>query len=501
LSRADVNILQALIDGCREGERQSATKQVLNLTVRDFIVSPAAASSSSSSSSQKQSPIWYTPLQQAFQRVNFEIFSCLLLAPFPPNQVETDSLIPTNPLPTDCAPSLVPPNLNSLFSPAESDDDDKLCPGIAIVKQGIRSRRTFPYKDHSYNWFHDSFGDTCTERFNLSVLRCALASTPSSASPAVTPSTPLSPSETGQHGVMLKALPDTARRLIASAYRLHSSKVTFNRDDKLGAGGFGTVYRGQLIKSRQSKETVSVAVKTFSHAAPQSATTGYRSGNSNQKKKVNSWQEIEEEMLLMLSLTTAGSGGGEKVLRCFGFTQDEYEMNLILELATHGSLKSLLQRVNDWEEERQMESENVSMIPLSLTLRWLRELADTLSYLHNECQIKHKDLKCDNLLVFSTSNKEFFLKICDFGIAKEHITQTASGSTYDQAGTLPYMAFELRNGERSGYAADIFAFAITAVEIFTRRSPKTSDCVSQIETAIQMLFEREGDVMTMLNWS
>ena len=435
-------------------------------------------------------------------------------------------------LPPALSPPLITTNTSSNTSESES-----------VQKRDYERKRECYYysasgkshceDDRDTESIRDGVWDREGERFNLSILRCAPSHSPSNSG-----SSPM--------GLMMRHLPDPARRLITTAYRLDSSKVRVKRSKRLGSGGFGTVYAGKLLvrpsvsessglqKSEREKEREtlsSIAIKTFS--LPDEATTTNNKNKKRERLNPIDWKEVEQELLLMICLHYGSRGSNttitdscsdshvtrntRNILQCFGYTRvrDGSRMSLLLEKATYGSLRSLLQRAAVLERETSIgvesEKEGLVVIPLSLTLRWWKEITDTLVYLHEECHIKHKDIKCDNLLVFDDDKdnererQRFTLKICDFGIAKEHVThksrtnQTNGGSSYVQAGTLAYMAFEVRNGESSVYASDIFAVCMSVVEIVTRRTPMVQKSRDQVLEAVRVLFERREREREMLH--
>ena len=89
-----------------------------------------------------------------------------------------------------------------------------------------------------------------------------------------------------------------------------------------------------------------------------------------------------------------------------------------------------------------------------------QESAAGLLYLHN-VGIIHRDIKPGNILV-GGQNKN--AKIADYGISRV----ATLDATMTIKGTLIYQAPELSRGERYGFAADIFSFALTMYEVCDR---------------------------------
>lgn len=75
--------------------------------------------------------------------------------------------------------------------------------------------------------------------------------------------------------------------------------------------------------------------------------------------------------------------------------------------------------------------------------------------------IVHRDVKSDNILVGVDER----VKLMDFGIARAEGTRlTATGT---MVGTPAYIAPELIQGQQASLATDLYAFAVTAFEVFT----------------------------------
>ena len=101
---------------------------------------------------------------------------------------------------------------------------------------------------------------------------------------------------------------------------------------------------------------------------------------------------------------------------------------------------------------------------------YYKSMIDGLSYMHSQ-GIAHRDLKPENLLL----DKEFVLKITDFGFAAPIRGRDGSGLLQTQLGTASYMAPEIHLGkEYEGARVDLFASAIILFVILTQRPPFTS---------------------------
>ena len=99
---------------------------------------------------------------------------------------------------------------------------------------------------------------------------------------------------------------------------------------------------------------------------------------------------------------------------------------------------------------------------------YFNDLCNGIQYLHG-LSIVHRDLKCENLLLFERHN----LKIADFGFARR-ITTTELSSTF--CGSAAYAAPELLKGEPyEGSIADCWSMGVILFIMVCSRMPY-SDC-------------------------
>jgi serine/threonine protein kinase len=103
-------------------------------------------------------------------------------------------------------------------------------------------------------------------------------------------------------------------------------------------------------------------------------------------------------------------------------------------------------------------------------LSWANQLADALSYLHNqEPPILHRDIKPSNLKVTPTG----LVKLVDFGLVKLLAPGEVTITVLQGQGTALYTPLEQYGGD-SGHTdvrSDIFAFGSTLYHLFTNHAP------------------------------
>ncbi|MFS7923303.1 putative protein kinase RLK-Pelle-L-LEC family [Helianthus anomalus] len=169
----------------------------------------------------------------------------------------------------------------------------------------------------------------------------------------------------------------------------------FSDDQKLGQGGFGSVYKGYL-----PREAMAVAVKKISQ------------GSKQGKKEYMAEVKINGNLIRHRNLVPL-----------IGWCHDESQFLLVYEYMPNGSLDSHL-------------FGKKSPLKWSVRYKIAMGLASALLYLHEEVErcVVHRDIKTSNIMLDSRFN----MKLGDFGLARlmGHEQTTAL------AGTLGYMAPE-----------------------------------------------------------
>uniref|UniRef100_A0A175YFG1 Protein kinase domain-containing protein n=4 Tax=Daucus carota subsp. sativus TaxID=79200 RepID=A0A175YFG1_DAUCS len=221
-------------------------------------------------------------------------------------------------------------------------------------------------------------------------------------------------------------------------------KITDNFKNKLGEGGFGTVYKGKL------RSGIFVAVKLL--------------GNS----KATGKEFINE-------VATSGRIHHVNVVELIGFCFEGPKRALIYEFMPNGSLEKYIFRKEEVQEE-------------IVSLSWEKmyeiscKVAGGIDYLHRGCdmQILHFDIKPHNILL----DKNFNPVISDFGLAKLHATNDSIVTLTAARGTLGYMAPEMfyKNIGGISHKADVYSFGMLLMEMAGRRKKLNPfvDHVSQI---------------------
>ncbi|KAM7488674.1 hypothetical protein LguiB_026158 [Lonicera macranthoides] len=225
--------------------------------------------------------------------------------------------------------------------------------------------------------------------------------------------------------------------------------ATNNFDDSMviGKGGFGKVYKGNIIynnangssSSSSSSSTTTVAIKRLNPSSKQGAPQFWT--------EINMLSKFRHSHLVSL----------------IGYCDNCNEMILVYEYMVRGSLADHVQRKNH----------NGKTLPLS----WVQRLkicigtARGLDYLHTGTAILkrviHLDVKSSNILL----DENWAAKISDFGLsrigpAEQECTHV---STTHIRGTMGYIDPDYLLTHRFTRKSDVYAFGVVLLEILCER--------------------------------
>ena len=134
-----------------------------------------------------------------------------------------------------------------------------------------------------------------------------------------------------------------------------------------------------------------------------------------------------------------------------GFTQDDRNLYLDLELINGGELFTYLRGVGHF--------------PLEQARFYISQIICIFDYLHNK-DIIYRDLKPENILI----HKSGYLKLTDFGFAK-----IVTGRTYTLCGTPEYLAPEIILNKGHGKPVDWWTCGILLYEMIVGIDPFSDD--------------------------
>ncbi|XP_071691943.1 PTI1-like tyrosine-protein kinase At3g15890 [Rutidosis leptorrhynchoides] len=215
---------------------------------------------------------------------------------------------------------------------------------------------------------------------------------------------------------------------IFSLKELHAATNNFNYDNKLGEGGFGSVYWGQLWDGSQ------IAVKRL---------------------KVYS---NKAEMEFAVEVEILARVRHKNLLSLRGYCAEGQERLIVYDYMPNLSLLSHLHGQHSAESQ----------------LSWNRRMnialgsAEGIVYLHHHAapHIIHRDIKASNVLL----DADFNAQVADFGFAKL-IPDGATHVTTRVKGTLGYLAPEYAMLGKASESCDVYSFGILLLELASGKKP------------------------------
>ncbi|TVU50182.1 hypothetical protein EJB05_01544, partial [Eragrostis curvula] len=200
----------------------------------------------------------------------------------------------------------------------------------------------------------------------------------------------------------------------------------FSDDEKLGEGGFGSVYRGYL-----KDMDLHVAIKRVSKSSQQ--------GRKEYISEVKIISRLRHRNLVQL----------------IGWCHGGDELLLVYELMPNGSLNTHIHsqsNVMSWELRHEI----------------VLGIGSALLYLHQDWEqcVLHRDIKPSNVML----DGSFHAKLGDFGLARL-VDHERESHTTALAGTMGYIDPECMLAGRASAASDVYSFGVLVLEIVCSRRP------------------------------
>ncbi|KAL9139895.1 hypothetical protein ABFS82_14G000500 [Erythranthe guttata] len=237
---------------------------------------------------------------------------------------------------------------------------------------------------------------------------------------------------------------------------LQTATNNFSKDNVIGEGGYGIVYRGQLVNG------TTVAVKRLLNNL----------GQAGKEFRV----EVE----------AIGHVRHKNLVRLLGYCIEGTHRVLVYEYVNNGNLEQWLhggdqiQMFLTWEGR----------------MKILLGTAKALAYLHDaiEPKVVHRDIKTSNILV----DRDFNAKISDFGLAKlmgageSHIITRVMG-------TFGYVAPEYASSGILNEKTDVYSFGVVLLEAITARGPVDDNTGNLVEWVKMMVAAKRCDQLLDAN--
>ncbi|XP_058092160.1 cysteine-rich receptor-like protein kinase 44 [Magnolia sinica] len=241
---------------------------------------------------------------------------------------------------------------------------------------------------------------------------------------------------------------------------IRAATDNFSAANKLGEGGFGSVYKGRLLDGQE------IAVKRLSANSLQGV------------------QEFKNEVALVAKLQH------RNLVRLLGCCLEGEEKLLIYEYVPNTSLDKFIfdpikRAYLDWERRYKI----------------VGGIARGLLYLHEDSRLRiiHRDLKASNILLDADMNS----KISDFGMAKIFRVDQTQGNTSRIAGTYGYMSPEYAMHGLFSVKSDVFSFGVLLLEIVTGQKNNSFYESNRAEDLLSYAWRhwKEGTLLELLDSS
>ncbi|XP_059660550.1 G-type lectin S-receptor-like serine/threonine-protein kinase SD1-1 isoform X2 [Cornus florida] len=198
----------------------------------------------------------------------------------------------------------------------------------------------------------------------------------------------------------------------------------FSFKNKIGEGGFGPVYKGELPNGQE------IAIKRLSQSSGQGL------------------KEFKNEVILIAKLQH------RNLVKLLGCCIQGEERILIYEYMSNKSLNYFI-----------FDKNGRRLLPWKKRFNIILGIARGLLYLHQDSRLRiiHRDLKASNILL----DKEMDPKISDFGIARIFGGEQTEEKTMRVIGTYGYMSPEYAMSGHFSVKSDAFSFGVLVLEIIS----------------------------------
>ncbi|KAF8783724.1 hypothetical protein HU200_000156 [Digitaria exilis] len=231
----------------------------------------------------------------------------------------------------------------------------------------------------------------------------------------------------------------------------------FSKSNKIGEGGFGSVYKGQL------KNGTIIAVKVLSSESRQGA------------------REFLNELMSISDVSH------DNLVKLYGYCSEGDQRILVYNHLQNNSLAQTLLGSNHSNIQFNWKTRvNICL-----------GIARGLAYLHHGVNphIVHRDIKASNILL----DRDLTPKISDFGLAKL-LPPNATHVSTRVAGTLGYLAPEYAIRGQVTRKSDVYSFGVLLLEIVSGRSNNDTRLAYEDQILLEKFPEITNGVLLLQTW-
>ncbi|KAG1371574.1 Serine/threonine-protein kinase-like protein CCR3 [Cocos nucifera] len=212
---------------------------------------------------------------------------------------------------------------------------------------------------------------------------------------------------------------------------LAAATKSFSLETKIGAGSFGTVYKGKLSDGRE------VAIK--------------RSESGPRTKKFQEKESAFQSELAFLSRLHH-----KHLVGLVGYCEEEEERLLVYDYMKNGAL---------YDHLHSKESTSTVLNSWKMRIKVLLDAARGIEYLHNYAvpPIIHRDIKSSNILL----DGNWVARVSDFGLSLMGPESDGGHLSARAAGTVGYMDPEYYGLHHLTVKSDVYGLGVVMLEVLT----------------------------------
>nr|KYP73622.1 Lectin-domain containing receptor kinase A4.2 [Cajanus cajan] len=220
--------------------------------------------------------------------------------------------------------------------------------------------------------------------------------------------------------------------------QLTKATCNFSKENLLGRGAFGSVYKGIIFDSGKIVAGRGALGSVYKGVI-------LDSGKTVAVKKISTTSKQGEREFLA-EICTIGRLRHKNLVKLQGWCSEGKNLLLVYDYMQNGSLDHFIGKGNlNWQTRHKI----------------LTGLASALLYLHEECgsPVVHRDVKPNNVMLDSNHNAH----LGDFGLAR--LLKNEGSVTTNLNGTLGYLAPELSFTGKATPESDVYSFGMVVLEV------------------------------------